>query len=530
MHFGMRQENIVRLFLCCLLSVLYFIVLYRTAWISDDAVITLHTVHNLLKGYGPVFNIGERVQAYTHPVWFLLLSIVSFVTRDIFLSAFLLSFGVSLYVFWLFLTRFTRQYVNIIFGAFVFIGSKAFIDYSTSGLENPLTHLLLLLFVFYSFQENENPGDRLVRLYCLAALLYLCRPDGIIFVFLPLLLFSYRCLFHKEDRRILYQGIILAFTFVFVWTAFALIYYGFPFPNTAYAKLMVDVPLWEKVLQGWNYIKFTFVYDSLTAYVIVIGFLYMLWSSTLSRTFAAGFVLYICYLLSIGGDFMAGRFFTSPFLISSIFLISIQFDYRYHFTYNSKRLVALILLCFVFISWSGVRGYWASLVLAQKLDVHWQRYEKTYGGIADERGVYSSRNGLPLYWKRESLYGIDLQEEYTGQIKFEVLCGPLGVFSFIYGPNTYTIDMCGLADPLLARLSPGTAYGWRIGHFHRRLPKGYDISTISETNQITDPEIHAYYDTLRLIVRGPIFTRERMRAIIRMNFGLIPRIRHTNYE
>ena len=44
-----------------------------TGWVCDDAYITFRHVLNCLGGYGPVFNPGERVQAYTHPLWFLLL-------------------------------------------------------------------------------------------------------------------------------------------------------------------------------------------------------------------------------------------------------------------------------------------------------------------------------------------------------------------------------------------------------------------------------------------------------------------------
>ena len=48
--------------------------IFSTAWLGDDSLFTIRTILNLLNGYGPVFNVGERVQAYTHPLWFFLLS------------------------------------------------------------------------------------------------------------------------------------------------------------------------------------------------------------------------------------------------------------------------------------------------------------------------------------------------------------------------------------------------------------------------------------------------------------------------
>ena len=43
--------------------------LVRTAWLSDDAYISFRAADNILNGYGPVWNVGERVQAFTHPLW-----------------------------------------------------------------------------------------------------------------------------------------------------------------------------------------------------------------------------------------------------------------------------------------------------------------------------------------------------------------------------------------------------------------------------------------------------------------------------
>ena len=47
----------------------------NTAWMLDDIFITFRAVDNFLKGYGPVWNIGERVQVYTHPLYYFLLII-----------------------------------------------------------------------------------------------------------------------------------------------------------------------------------------------------------------------------------------------------------------------------------------------------------------------------------------------------------------------------------------------------------------------------------------------------------------------
>jgi hypothetical protein len=50
-----------------LLLLVFLAVLVRTAWISDDGLISLRTVMNVTHGNGLTFNPGERVQTFTPP-------------------------------------------------------------------------------------------------------------------------------------------------------------------------------------------------------------------------------------------------------------------------------------------------------------------------------------------------------------------------------------------------------------------------------------------------------------------------------
>lgn len=66
-----------------ILLVGFIFVVLRTAWVSDDAYITFRSIENFIHGYGPVYNIGERVQTFTHPLWFFVQSAVNAVTQQI---------------------------------------------------------------------------------------------------------------------------------------------------------------------------------------------------------------------------------------------------------------------------------------------------------------------------------------------------------------------------------------------------------------------------------------------------------------
>ena len=43
-------------------------------WVDEDAFINFRIIHNLLAGFGPVFNVGERVEVDSDPLWMLTLA------------------------------------------------------------------------------------------------------------------------------------------------------------------------------------------------------------------------------------------------------------------------------------------------------------------------------------------------------------------------------------------------------------------------------------------------------------------------
>ena len=105
------------------------------------------------------------------------------------------------------------------------------------------------------------------------------------------------------------------------WTAFAVVYYGFPFPNTAYAKLGMGIDRAQVWKQGVIYFIDSIDRDPLT--LVVIGFAAVMALTTRARgarALAAGIALYLVYVASIGGDFMSGRFFAVPFFAAVLVL------------------------------------------------------------------------------------------------------------------------------------------------------------------------------------------------------------------
>ena len=49
-------------------------------WVDEDAFIDFRVVHNLLAGHGPVFNVGERVEVDSDPLWVATLTVLHGIT------------------------------------------------------------------------------------------------------------------------------------------------------------------------------------------------------------------------------------------------------------------------------------------------------------------------------------------------------------------------------------------------------------------------------------------------------------------
>ena len=158
-----------------LYAFVFIVTVVNASWISDDALITMRHVLNFINGYGPVFNVGERVQAYTHPLWFLLISLFSCFFNYVYVTfglSFLFSF-LSVYVLFKFIKNVSVSNINfkLTVACLLVIFSKAFIDFSSSGLENPLSHFLLLLFfaLYFSFyaelQKKSAYSNKIIYLF-----------------------------------------------------------------------------------------------------------------------------------------------------------------------------------------------------------------------------------------------------------------------------------------------------------------------------------------------------------------------------
>src|SRR4026209_737007 len=114
----------------------------------------------------------------------------------------------------------------------------------------------------------------------------------------------------------------LGFLPLIFWELFSLLYYGFPFPTTAYAKPGTGISSLLLLQQGIRYAIDSIQRDPVTLFVIVLGILLALRSRNINIILAAmGIVLYFVYVIKIGGDFMSGRYFSVLLLAASVLIL-----------------------------------------------------------------------------------------------------------------------------------------------------------------------------------------------------------------
>ena len=499
----MIQQNSERFGIAALILVTAA-VLIRTAWVCDDSYISFRVVDNFVNGYGLVWNVGERVQAFTNPLWVLVISLFDLLTGEVYYTSIFLSIVLTLVTLWIISFHIADNWIMSVMGLLILLLSKAFVDYSTSGLENPLTHLLLAVF-FLLYFRREHTSRTLMLLTFVAALCMTNRMDTALLV-LPALAYV---IWHIPWRRT-FRPLLIGFTPFIVWDLFSIVYYGFPFPNTYYAKLHAGIPAGQMAEQGFLYFLDSLNRDPLTLLVIIAVLLTVVLGKKRNHiSVAVGIVLYLIYIARIGGDFMSGRFFAAPLLIATILFV------RWPYSINSWKSafpVAVIILL-------GFATATPTVVSADNYGTH-NENRINHQGIADERGWYYQSTGLlrdsrgnemPAHpWAQR---GSALRKS-DKKVMNEAAIGFLGYYA---GPEVHIVDLHGLSDPLLARLPVNAKHSWRPGHLARNCPAGYLGTIETGENQIVDSVVAAFYQSLKLVTCGDIWSLNRFREIARLN-------------
>jgi arabinofuranosyltransferase len=358
-------------------------------WISDDGLIAMRTVRQVLAGNGPVFNVGERAEANTSALWTLMLTAGALLSRrdpavvSVVVGLVCAVAGVALAGDG---TR--RAYRALGFagtvlpaGALVVVALPPFWDFATSGLETgPVTLWLGAAWWLLVRAVAAGRGGAYVAAV-VVGLGPLVRPDLALAsgAFLLALIWAVR----PRPRRAL--GLLAAAAAAPVaYQVFRMGFYGLLVPMPALAKEARE-PRWER---GATYLT-----DLVTPYALwvplalLVGVAVLLahgmrsrrttahdvrrWAPVLLAPVLAGLTLGL-YVVRVGGDFMHGRLLLPALtaLLLPVFVVPVP----------ALRRVAMALV--------GAVAVWAVVCAALLRIPYVDGFSTT--GIADERGHYTT--------------------------------------------------------------------------------------------------------------------------------------------
>jgi arabinofuranosyltransferase len=213
---------------------------------------------------------------------------------------------------------------------------------------------------------------------------------------------------------------------------------------------------------------------------------------------------------------MSGRFFALPFFVAISTLASLLPGGRFPLI-TGAALSAFLIISPVSPLWFGTSRFDPYHYFPSAIDTkhHVYRQGAALLGWNAARGPYHVawyRAGVEIRARGEKVH-------VGGAFGKEAI----GFAGFAAGPGVHLVDLVGLSDPLLARLPAirrPDFHRWKSGHFHRAIPAGYVESLREDANLIESPCLHRYYDVVRMLTRGSLWSGDRIAEIVKMNFAV----------
>jgi arabinofuranosyltransferase len=557
--------------LCAAVVALFAIMVWQRRWIGDDGFINLRVVHNLLAGYGPVFNPGERVEAGTSALWIMVLGVAGL--TGIRLEDLAVGLGMVCSVGAMALLALPRGTADPAaprwpLGLMLYASLSVAWDYGTSGLETPLSMLWLALCWRTMTSVTaiaDGAADSPPPLRTGALLLGLgpmVRPDLALFsaAFWLVLL---GCLARPAPHRLRRIAGLLALSAALpvATQLFRMGYFAALVPNTAYAKEAFGSN-WSQGLRYFG--NFAPRYQLVAGLLMLAGPLAWSLQGLALRRHLHTLALHIAavgaglasmlYIVRLGGDFMHGRMFLHGLfgLLLPVACLALPL----HST--SARPFALTAL-------TGT----VALALAVGILVRVPRENEH--GIGDERGWFARESGVAHPFRLEHYEAftfhqsgarilaelaarcpdprdsgcqrtlwMDEEEEpirprrmsrplggatdLHPDIRIVVPRIPIGIIGTLGGPAVHLVDRVGLSDAVASRLI--LTHRSRPGH-EKRLHDAWIIARYTDPTPDEDPRVAAARralgcgDLLRLreATAAPL-TLRRFVANLRLAFRL----------
>jgi arabinofuranosyltransferase len=309
-----------------LLLVTYVWHCWAVDYVVDDSFITFRYVHNFVNGHGIVYNPGERVEGYTNFLWLLVLSALAWVVPGVDLPwvAQLLGVlcgGATILLVIACSWRLHQRHdaAGLIAAAFLAL-SSSFCAWSTAGLETTLFAFLVFA-ASYAYVVALDQTHTPIVAPLAFAMAALTRPEGVLLygvASLHLVWTEVRSSGRLVTRRVAVWALLFAMLWVpyYVWRWS---YYGYPFPNTFYAKVGSGL---HQYIRGVRYLLEYLRWNGVLVFVLPLALLARRPRPRLLNVFFIEVGVYLGYIIYVGGDGLA--FFRFVACVAPLIAILVQ--------------------------------------------------------------------------------------------------------------------------------------------------------------------------------------------------------------
>lgn len=422
-----------------------------------------------MEGKGLVYNEGEYVEGYTNFLWTIITAPFTQV-KSVDVSKFSSVLGLILSIVNILLIALIARSFNGELNAYfkyiillpplfmAFDDSIAF--WAIGGMEFPMYTLFILGIIYNYYKLNENK-KHLGYLIMFLMLCTLTRPEGNMILIITL---AHMVIYRKNVNNFSKTF----FTIIGVYALFCIAYYGFKYlfygqliPNTFYAKGVTDLKM--NLVLGTKYLALC-IGTRIYIFIFILFIPFKKAFTDFKLSYMLGFVLiYIIYLILVGGDWMiANRFFVP--LVPMLYLLSavgfINLIKKISAYYNSDKkalniakISTVILSIALFVCTLSLLEYNQLIIKDNnaKYEMQWSMFGKWLKMNADPKTVIAvgPAGKIPYY---SELYTIDmwgLNNDYIAKTKSKRLQAGHKKFDIDYvlslNPE-YIIGYAGFTD------------------------------------------------------------------------------------
>ena len=469
-------------------------------WVQEDAFIDFRIIDNLLAGHGPVFNVGERVEAYSDPLWLFTLAglrlLLPFISLEwISVASGLASTAAGVLLGGRAVQRLAESrdgQVALPVGLLIFSVVAGVWEFVTGGLEMGMVFSWIGLTFWLLVRLEER---RRSPAWCafVAGLGSLERPElvlmaGVFLVATAIVIGAPGWKGQTSISRRWISPLVAALILPVLYELWRMAYFALIEPNTGLAKSGTGAWWSQGFTYLWNFVApYTLWLPFLLALPLVVPRLVRWWRAgdrlgvvVLLTPVVAG-MGDLLYVARVGGDYMHARL-----LLPGFFALCVVF----YVEARQLRQLAVVPLTGILI-WSVVCGGWLRFDTTRPTnDEH---------GISNERDVWVATLRFPhpitlaqwSVWAGPGDHYAAVAKAAKAQGRQELIVSPdsyfplvdeyiqpaqtalpvnvivnivdVGSRGFTSGSDVYVYDQASLANPIGAHLASGVLLGGRPG-------------------------------------------------------------------